>query len=353
MSKDVSYKRPKLSDVAREAGVSPATVSRVLNHPGIVRPDLQAKVRRAITALGYAPDAVARALSLGRSSTIGAVIPTLGMTVFANGTAALQSRLREHGYTLLITNSEYDGDRELEEIKVLLERGVDGLVLVGDMVSAAAVTLAGQYRVPVITTYVNESQFAVPAIGIDNAEAMNRVLQLLLDLGHREFGVITDVAPHNDRQRARRRGLFAAFQTAGISLAPRRIAEVPYSVANGRSAFRRLMTMEPDVTAVICSSDAFAIGALAESRVLGLNVPRDVSVTGYDDVDISLHTDPPLTTVNVPAAMIGRLAADHIVAALNGWTPPATTKLPTQIMIRGSSAPPRQSPPKGLRSTER
>ncbi|MET3923941.1 LacI family DNA-binding transcriptional regulator [Devosia sp. 2618] len=343
MTDNASHKRPKLSDVARAAGVSPATVSRVLNHPGIVRPDLQAKVRKAITKLGYAPDAVARALSLGRSSTIGAVIPTLGMTVFANGTAALQQRLREHGYTLLIANSEYDSDRELEEIKVLLERGVDGLVLVGDMVSSAAVSLAGQYDVPVITTYVNESQFAVPAVGIDNAEAMNRVLQMLLDLGHREFGIITDVAPHNDRQRARRQGLLTAFDIAGIALAPTRIAEVPYSVTNGRTAFRKLMTMEPEITAVICSSDAFAIGALAESRVLGLSVPRDVSVTGYDDVDMSSHTDPPLTTVNVPAAMIGRLAADHIVAALNGWVPPATTKLPTQIMLRGSSAPPRNT----------
>lgn len=126
-------KRSKLSDVARAAGVSPATVSRVLNHPDIVRPDLQAKVRRAIAELGYTPDAMARALSLGRSNTIGAIIPTLGMTVFANGTVALQKRLREYNYTLLIANAEYDPERELEEIKVLLERGVDGLVLVGDV----------------------------------------------------------------------------------------------------------------------------------------------------------------------------------------------------------------------------
>src|SRR5665647_68946 len=114
----VNSRRPKLADVARMAGVSSATVSRVLNHPEIVRPDVQAKVRRAITELGYAPDAVARALSLGRSSTIGAIVPTLGIAIFADGTTALQSRLREHGYTLLIANSEYDPDKELEEIRV-------------------------------------------------------------------------------------------------------------------------------------------------------------------------------------------------------------------------------------------
>lgn len=341
MSNEPGARRPKLSDVARMAGVSPATVSRVLNHPDIVRPDLQTRVRRAIAELGYAPDAMARALSLGRSNTIGAVIPTLGMTIFANGTAALQSRLREHNYTLLIANAEYDSDRELEEIRVLLERGVDGLVLVGDRISAEALTLTQQYRVPLVTTYVSKSQFSVPAIGIDNAEAMHQVLQMLLDLGHREFGVITVYPAHNDRQQARRRGLFAAFEAAKVPLPSHRVAEVPYSVTHGRAAFRRLMTADPNITAVICSSDAFAIGALAESRMLGLSVPRDVSITGYDDVDIALHTDPPLTTVNVPAALIGRLAADHIVATLHGRPPPPTTRLPAQLVVRGSTAPPR------------
>lgn len=341
MNERAGPKRPKLSDVARLAEVSPATVSRVLNHPDIVRPDLQSRVRHAIAKLGYTPDAMARALSLGRNNTIGAVIPTLGMTIFANGTAALQGRLREYNYTLLIANAEYDPDRELEEIKVLLERGVDGLVLVGDRISADALTLTRQYRVPLVTTYVSESQFSVPAIGIDNAEAMHQVLQMLLDLGHREFGIITVYPAHNDRQQARRHGLYAAFEAARIQLPPHRIAEVPYSVSHGRAAFRRLMTADPGITAVICSSDAFAIGALAESRVMGLAVPGDVSITGYDDVDIALHTDPPLTTVNVPAALIGRLAADHIVATLDGRPPPPTTKLPAQLVMRGSTAPPR------------
>ncbi|WP_246160154.1 LacI family DNA-binding transcriptional regulator [Aureimonas fodinaquatilis] len=329
--------------MAKAAGVSPATVSRVLNHPDIVRPDLQAKVRRAIAELGYAPDAMARALSLGRSNTIGAIIPTLGMTIFANGTVALQKRLREYNYTLLIANAEYDPERELEEIKVLLERGVDGLVLVGDRMSAEALALARQYQVPLVTTYVSESQFSVPAIGIDNAEAMHQVLQMLLDLGHREFGVITVYPAHNDRQQARRQGVFAAFEAADIPLAAHRIAEVPYSVAHGRTAFKRLITADPAITAVICSSDAFAIGALAECKYLGLSVPRDISITGYDDVDISMHTDPPLTTVNVPAAVIGRLAADHLVATLNGRPPPLTTKLPAQIIVRGSTAAPRSA----------
>jgi LacI family transcriptional regulator len=329
--------------VARVAGVSPATVSRVLNHPEIVRPDLQAKVRRAVTELGYAPDAVARALSLGRSSTIGAVVPTLAIAIFADGTAALQRRLREHGYTLLIASSEYDPAREIEEVRVLLERGVDGLVLVGDSGGGGAVAMAQQYGVPVITTYVSHSLFDVPAIGIDNADAMYHMVEHLLALGHTEFGIITDAAARNDRTEARRQGIVAALEKAAIRLDPRRIAHVSYSVTSGREALRRLITSEPDITAVICTSDALAIGALAECQRLGLVVPRDLSITGYDDIDIALHTTPPLTTVNVPANVIGRLAADHLVGAINGWIPPASTKLPTQITIRGSTARPRST----------
>jgi LacI family transcriptional regulator len=343
MSDAEAPRRPRLSDVARVAGVSPATVSRVLNHPDIVRRDLQDRVRRAIAELDYSPDALGRALSLGRSHTIGAVIPTLGMTIFANGTAELQSRLREYNYTLLIANAEYDPDRELEEVRVLLERGVDGLVLVGDRISAAALELTRHYRVPLVTTYVSESRFDVPAIGIDNAEVMDQVLKMLLDLGHKQIGIITVFPGHNDRQQARRDGLLAAFASAGIPLPPQRVAEVPYSISHGRAAFRRLMGADPSITAVICSSDAFAIGALAECRMLGLSVPRDISITGYDDVDMALHTDPPLTTVSVPAALIGRLAADHLVATINGMPPPPTTKLPAQLVIRGSTAPPRSA----------
>lgn len=337
----MNAQRPKLSDVARLAGVSAATVSRVLNHPEIVTPQLRAKVRRAITTLGYAPDATARALSLGHSRTIGAVVPTLGIAIFADGIAALQGRLREHGYTLLIANSEYDPDKESEEVQALLERGVDGLVLVGGVTSPSAVELIERYHRPVITTYVSHSRTGIPAVGIDNADAMFQMVRYLIELGHTRFGIITDAAIRNDRTEARREGILNAFASAGLTLEPQRIVEVSYSVGSGRGALKRLITADPDITAVVCTSDALAVGALAECRALGLSVPRDISITGYDDVEIALHTDPPLTTVNVPAREIGRLAADHLISAIAGRAPPASTALPTQLMIRASCATPR------------
>jgi LacI family transcriptional regulator len=340
---NVSIQRPKLADVARFAGVSPATVSRVLNHPEIVTPDLRAKVLGVVRQLGYAPDATARALSLGRSGTIGAVVPTLGIAIFADGITALQGRLRELGRTLLVANSEYDAEKELQEVRVFLERGVDGLVLVGDLTSLKAGELARQYGTPIITTYVGTSRSLIPAVGIDNADAMSQMVTYLLGLGHTAFGVITDATRRNDRVQARRHGIMRALRGAGISLKMEQIVEVSYSVGSGRAGLRQLIHRCPETTAVICTSDALAIGALVECRAMGLLVPQDLSITGYDDIEIAQHSDPPLTTVTVPAHEIGRIAADHLVTAIAGKAPPASTILPTQLTIRGSCAAPRDS----------
>jgi LacI family transcriptional regulator len=326
--------------VARAAGVSPATVSRVLNHPKIVRAPMRRRVEEAIETLGFKPHAAARALKSRRSLTIGAVVPTLDVAIFAAGIAALQGRLREKGYTLLIASSEYNPRRELEEIRVLLERGVDGIVVVGDAFSRQATNLAREHGVPLITTYVSAARPGVPAIGVDNAEAMFRLARHLIDLGHREFGVLTDAATRNDRTRARREGLLRALGEAAIELPASRVVEVSYSVANGRRGLRTIMALHPEITAVVCTSDALAIGALTEARALGYAVPRDLSITGYDDIDMAAHTEPPLTTVHVPAAEIGRRAADHIMATVAGDSVPPPVALPAPLVLRGSSGAP-------------
>ena len=332
--------RPKLQDVAKAAGVSPATVSRVLNNPKIVRPAVQQKVRRAISSLGFTPDAAARALKSRRSRTVGAVVPTLGVAIFAEGIGALQSRLRDHGYTLLIASSEYDREKERQEIGVLLDRGVDGIVLVGDRFADDVEALARRYDIPLLTTYISKSSRRIPAIGADNGQAMREVTEHLIELGHREFSVVTDAAKSNDRTAARRDGVVRALAAKGIKLSPNRIVKVPYSIASGRASLRTLLRTSPEATAIVCTSDALAIGVIAESKTLGMVVPRDVSVTGCDDIEISAHTDPPLTTINMPAAEIGQLAADHLSALMSGSPVPLVNQLPARLVIRNSSAAP-------------
>lgn len=341
----------KIEDVAKKANVSPATVSRVLNHPEIVRPELRDRVMRYITDLSYTPDSAARALKSGRMRTIGAIVPTLGLGIFAEGVEALQNRLSESGYTLFVANSQYDQRREFQETQNFIERGIDGIVLVGSSHARELRSLVDQARVPVITTYVSRASAGMPAIGIDNECATRELTGYLLSLGHTRFGTIANIPPFNDRSRARLEGIQCALTAAGIQLEPSQVISADHSLAQGRSALRQLLTVHPETTAVICTTDTLAIGAMAEARKIGLSVPRDISITGFDDVELAAQVDPPLTTISVPATEIGRGAADYLINAIAGGPVPKSVLLPYRLVVRSSTAPPRvnERPPRRRR----
>lgn len=340
--------RAKLADVARLADVSLATASRALNQPEIVRPAIRERVQKAVMRLAYAPDRTAKALSSGKSRIIGAVVPTLGNAIFADGVEALQERLGERGYTLLLSNSQYDPDKELRQVGAFLEQGVDGMVLVGDFFAPEVLPLIRRRGIPLVTTYVCASRHDIPAIGIDNMQATREITEYLLELGHRRFAIVANTALPNDRSQARLEGMRSALGDCGIPIAPNSIVEVTLpTIANGRRAFANLLAANPRLTAILCTTDALAVGALAEARHLGIRVPKDLSVVGFDDVEIAAEVDPPLTTVNVPAAEISQLAADHLVSAIAGNSIPMTTQLAARLIVRASTgrARRRQSTP--------
>jgi len=334
----------KIGDVARMANVSPATVSRVLNHPDIVREALREKVHKAIDALSYTPDNAARALMSRRSRTIGIVVPTLRTSIFAEGIEALQSRLSERDYTLLTAASQYDSDREMQEVRTLAERGVDGIVLVGNTHLPQTYEVIRRHGIPFLTTYVFESHDAVPAIGIDNESATYDMTRYLLGLGHREYGIIANTQASSDRSRARVTGIRRALKEAGIGLEDSRIVKSNYSILHGRNGLRELLLADPAITAVICTTDTLAVGALAEARAMGLRVPRDISITGFDDIELAAQLEPPLTTICMPATEIGKAAADYLLNAIDGVPIPLSMALPYRLVVRGSTAKPRTKP---------
>ena len=339
VDKAATIERAKLTDVARVANVSLATASRVLNQPVIVSPEVRERVLAAVQALSYTPDRMARALSSGRSFIVGAVVPTLGNAIFADGVEALQDRLGDLGYTLLLSNSQYNQQKELEQVKALLEHGVDGLVLVGDTFKPEMVSLIRQRGTPCVSTYGAQSRNGFPSIGIDNRAATFELTRYLLDLGHREFGVISNTALSNDRSQARLVGIVEALTGFGLTLEAERIIEIEKPiVANGRAGLRKLLEVQPAITAVVCTTDALAVGAVAAARSFGREVPRDLSISGFDDVEIAAETDPPLTTVRVPASPIGRAAAENLVRAIQGEELPINILFPARIMIRGSTS---------------
>ena len=333
-------KAVRLIDVARRAGVSTASVSRVLNTPEKVSRELREQVEAALKELRYVPHGAARALASQRSRTIGAVVPTLGISIFAAGVEALQTRLHEVGYTLLIASAEYDLAKELELTRSLIERGVDGLVLVGAEHLKALEELLDASGLPHVNTYVYDASAARPCVGIDNRAATYRLTRHLIELGHRAFAILTSPRRNNDRVSARFAGIKACLDEHGIEVPPEAVVEVPYTIADGRAGTRALLASGHPFTALPCTTDVIAFGALAECRARGIAVPAEVSITGFDDLEPAAHLDPPLTTLVVPTEELGRRAADYLLDRIAGRTVLDHIELAASLILRGSTAPP-------------
>lgn len=329
-----------IKDVARVAGVSVATVSRALNNPGRASAGITAHVQHTAKLLQYVPYRAARSLVSKHFATVGAVVPTIDNAMFAKAMHALQSRLNAHGYTLLLASTDYQASREAAELQSLVERGVDGIVLVGAIHDPEVTRLLEATCTPYVNTWIYDANDATPCIGFDNRAAMTRLTNYLINLGHRRFGMIAGITDGNDRAAQRLAGMRDALAAHGIALAPERVIECPYTIPEGRSALRMLMELPEPPSAVVCGNDILAFGALCECAARGIGVPHDLSVTGYDDFELSSHLSPSLTTVRVPATGIGQHAADYLVARLAGRSTPHHVRLECELIVRDSTAPP-------------
>ena len=307
-----------LLDVAARAGCSTASVSRVLNRPDLVKVELRTRVQAAMRDLGYVPNSAARALRSRRTHIMGIVIPTLNYAIYARLAEGLQQRLLHHGYSLLVATSEYDLVAEEERARVLIERGVEGLVLIGDTHRPDLYQLLESSGTPYVNTYVYRSDEAHPCIGFDNRRATAEVTEFLLGLGHRTFGAISAITFGNDRAAERVAGVRTKLERHGLALPAEAVYERPYSIASGREGFRYLRALRKTPTAIICGNDVLAIGALMEARALGVGVPEQVSIVGFDNLELAANMDPPLTTVDVPATEMGERAADFLAARVSG-----------------------------------
>jgi LacI family transcriptional regulator len=332
--------QPRLADVARLAGVSTATVSRVLNQPAAVTPQLRKRVHAAVDTLGYVPHGPARALASRRSDTIGAVVPTIDNAIFARNIQSVQARIFESGLTLLLASSDYDFERERREIQTLVERGIDGLILVGEAREPSVYELLEKKNIPYVNTWVYRGDSPHPCIGFDNMQAAHQVCSYLLEIGHRSIAMVAGIRRGNDRVAARVAGVTAAMAERGIQFAPGHLVEHKYEIAEGRRAASRLLASPNRPTAIVCANDVLAFGVLFECRARGFNVPRDISITGFDDQDLAANIEPPLTTIRVPAAEMGRRAAEYLLARLEKTPIPEKTELQAALVVRETTARP-------------
>lgn len=329
----------KLDDVAKNAGVSTATVSRFLNSPRLVGEAAKIRVERAIASLGYMPHRAARALASSRSRTVGAVVPTLENAIFSSHIMSFQNRLAQDGYTLLLAASEYDEDAEFQQARVLLEHGVDALMLVGERRSTKFYEMLAKVGVPFVNTWLYRVDSLYPCCGFDHGRTQQILVDHLVAHGHRRFCVVTGDPLKNDRVAARLNAIITALDGHGLELDPRAVIQTRYSYGEGRAALRKVLLLDPSPTAVLAGNDVLASGVLFEARDLGIDVPGELSVAGFGDLPIAEHLSPPLTTIQTPKEEIGYAAAEYLLCRLAGRGANAHTELQTRFSLRSSTGP--------------
>ena len=329
-------RRATIEDVAQLAGVSIATVSRVLSKPDVVKASTHERVMKAVRSLAYQPDAAARALVSGRTHTVGCVIPTLDHAIFARSTQAMQTALAESGFQLLVGSSNYEASTELQVVRAFQQRGVDALVLVGTDHAPSMWEAVQSWGKPTLLTWSCDPR--LPSIGFDNAAIAKRMTSHLLSLGHKRIAVVSGFTANNDRARSRIRGVQQALSEHGLKLAPELLIEQSYNLNGGRLALRQLMQLQQPPTAIFCVMDLLAAGVLLEAQRLNIDVPRMLSVCGVDNHELAEAISPGLTTISLPTPELGKITAERVLKALSGGTLPKRTILDFELIERGSTA---------------
>ncbi|EFL88178.1 LacI family transcription regulator [Ahrensia sp. R2A130] len=333
---------PTLEDVARGAGVSTATVSRSLNSPERVGEKTRDRVLKVVEQLGYTPNFAARVMAAKRSFTVGAIIPTMENAIFARGIQAFQEELYRRGYILLVSSFLYDPTIEKDQIRNMVARGADGLLLIGHDRDPDIYTYLEKQNVPSLVAWTYDESAARPSVGFENRSSMEKLAQEVLKYGHKKIVAIMGSSKTNDRVRQRIEGIKDALAQHGSNSEYLEVVESTHDVESAGDAFEALMRRKSPPTAIICGNDVLAVGAVQRARKLGINIPENVSITGFDDIELARIVNPPLTTVHVPHREMGRRAACELVDMIEKQVPGNSIELETTIMLRESlrSPPP-------------
>jgi len=340
--------RPRIDDVAREAGVSKTAVSFAFNNPHRLSSETVARIRHVADSLGYRPHPVARLLTRRQTMTLGVLTPQPLAVVFSNPFFGLFSEgvaqaAEEHGYELHFI-SPLQGSLALAVGRTTVD-GVVAIGLSGDHREVAQIRAAG---LPMVTVDTDDLA-GHGSVVVDDEGGARAAAQHVVDLGHREVLVLAVEGPvlaggelgHTGVTERRLRGYRAALDAAGIPMSHDRVVATRAAIDSGADAFRATWTRGLRPTAVLAMSDAIAIGTMRAARELGLRVPADLSVVGFDDVDLAAHVDPPLTTVHQPIRQKGAEAVRILLGSMDEASAgrPEHLRLPTRLIVRGSTGP--------------
>jgi LacI family transcriptional regulator len=327
-----------IRDVGAKAGVSQATAARALGGYGHVSASVRDRVQHAARELGYVPNSVARALASGMTHAVGLIVGDIENPFFSAVARGMSNVLEESGHTLLLANSDEDVDRERVAIEALRARQVDSLVVVPSSAAASPQLRAAAADAPLVLLDRTIRGLGVDSVTVDNRGGARRAVEHLLGHGHRRIALVSD-EPNISTSAERLAGYREALAAAGIAADDHLISLGGSTPEEGYRASRRVLEASKRPTALFTANNFMTLGAMRALHDLGLRMPRDVSLVGFDDLEWTTLVDPPLTVVSQPATELGEAAARLVLARLQGVDGrPRRIRLETKLIIRASCA---------------
>ena len=331
-----------MKKIAELAGVSRATVSRVLSKPEKVHPKTRERIQSLMEQSGYTYHAGAAELIKRKTFFIGLVIPSVISLAFSNTVLAVQEAADELGMSVILGCSEFDEKKESKLLSQFMTRRVAGVIMCGNTVeNEDQILRLQQIGIPCVIIWTTPDNPNLCQAGFDNRAASATAVKYLIDMGHKHIALITGPLGGGRRVSDRILGFTSTMEKHGLAVPEGYLRRAEPTIVNGEREAFGLLEMSPRPTAIFAASDMLAIGVLSAARKMSLNVPRDLSVIGFDDIEFATHTEPPLTSVAVPEKEMSRMAIHMIKQLINKEiSPPRTFCLDTQLIVRKSCAPP-------------
>ena len=332
-----------IRDVARRAGVSTATVSRVLAGIGNPKVETSGAVLAAVEALDYRPSAVARSLRMRRTNTFGLIVTDIQNPFFPELVQAADDAARKVGYSILLGSAAFDEHRAVHYLDLMADRRVDGMIVASSQVAEESWRWLSESPVPVVVVNAEPANVPITVITSDNRAGLRTAAEHLIGLGHRRMAYVRGLEGITADQ-PRVEGFRAACRDAGIPDADLIELRGDAQFAGGERAVSELLSSGGDVTAIACHNDITAIGALRALRAARVRVPADISVVGCDDIAAASWVVPALTTIAQQKAEMGRMAVERLLAMLDtreGGIVPETIRVPMVLQVRESTGPAR------------
>lgn len=330
----------RIKDIAREARVSTATVSHVINGTKYVTDETRERVQEAIDKFNYQPNAHAQMLATGRSNIIGLLVSDISNPFFPEIVKSVETAINERGYNLILLNTNYNAKRAVEDVRRLIQLKVAGIILMTAEFDQSLIEEAKRRKTSFVFHDLGEVGENMSNVCLDYAAGIEEAVRHLISLGHKEIAHIAGSSEIHSGVVRRRAFLDAMKQYLPDAPKPK-IYEGDFRFEGGRQAANEILTEKKRPTAIVVANDLMALGAMQEFKAAGLHVPRDISIVGFDDIAFASYSEPPLTTVCSPRAEIGRRAVEALMQTLERpHRQGVEIRIPTYLITRGSTAPP-------------